>query len=409
MGPADLSRLSADQQTSSPLDLFLIFVGANIVATTLQVGASLPSTYSWTTALLVIGVGSVAGALLTAVLAPIGSRLRVPSIIATRAALGYSGAQALAALLFVTNFAWIALNNVIAASITTRVTGTGSTAVWAVGLGLVATLIVLGGPRLAAMVDRVAVPLLLLSGTVFTLACLRTPWPAWPATSAPAADVAAGLDMVVGYQASWLLMFADYPRFVRNPRRAGLAVLAGLALTSLWFMPLGFFAAGVAGSSDPGAMITALNLGVWGALLVAVAALTTNFVNVYMSALALRSLRPSVGGATGVWFIGGVGAILGVFSMDWLERYAEFTLFLGSALVPIGGILLAHFFVLRAPVDVSGLYVVSRLRDGWSIPGVLAWLAGAVVFHVAGSVGGTVPSLITAMLVYLGAHRATRQ
>ncbi len=408
MGPADLSPLSAADQTSSPLDLFLIFVGANVVATTLQVGASLPASYSWATAMGVITLGSVAGAMLTAVLAPLGSRLRVPSIVATRAVLGYSGAQALATLLFVTNFAWIALNNVIAASITARVTAVGTTAAWAVGLGILATLIVLGGPRLAAVVDRVAVPLLLLAGGVFTYACLRAPWPAWPTSPASAGDIAAGFDMVIGYQASWLLMFADYPRFVRSARGAGVAVLAGLALTSLWFMPLGFFAAGVAGSSDPGAMISSLNLGAWGALLVAVAALTTNFVNVYMSALALRSLQPSISGTTGVWIIGGIGAALGAFSMEWLERYGEFTLFLGSALVPIGGILLAHFFVLRTPVDISRLYVVPRLRDGWSMPALMAWVSGAVVFHLASDIGGTLPCLISSMLVYLIASRAAR-
>ena len=117
MRPVDLSPISADEQIQRPVDLFLIFVGANIVATTLQVGASLPATLSLPAALTVIAVGAIGGALLTAALAPIGTRLRVPSIVASRAALGWSGAQTLALLLFVTNFAWIALNNVIAAAI----------------------------------------------------------------------------------------------------------------------------------------------------------------------------------------------------------------------------------------------------------------------------------------------------
>jgi len=29
-----------------------------------------------------------------------------------------------------------------------------------------------------------------------------------------------GLDVVAGYQVTWLLMFADYPRFVRSARGA---------------------------------------------------------------------------------------------------------------------------------------------------------------------------------------------
>lgn len=401
MRPVDLAPVGPDDQTSSPLDLFLIFVGANIVATTLQVGASLPASFTLQVALGVMAAGAIGGALLTGVLAPVGSRLRVPSIVATRAALGTTGAQALALLLFVTNFAWIALNNVIAASITTQVIGVGTTGAWSVGLGLAATVIVLGGPRAAAVVDRVAVPLLLLSGTVFTVAVLRAPSPAWPVGPVPAGDIARGLDIVIGYQASWLLMFADYPRFVRSAPAAGWAVFLGLALAALWFMPLGFVASAVAGSTDPGAMVTALNLGAWGAVLVALAALTTNFVNIYMSALALKSLRPSLSGSAGVWIIGGVGAALGLFSLGWLERFASFTLVLGALLVPVGGLLLAHFFVLRTPTHVPDLYAPAALRRGWSGPGLIAWIAGAVVFQLSGSIGATLPSLLTTMAVYV--------
>jgi len=401
MRPVDLAPVTPAEQTSAPLDLFLIFVGANIVATTLQVGASLPSSFTMQTAFSVIAIGAVGGALLTAALAPVGSRLRVPSIVATRAALGTGGAQTLALLLFVTNFAWIALNNVIAASITTQVTGIGSTATWSVGLGLVATLIVLGGPRAAALVDRVAVPLLLLAGGVFTIAVLRAPTPEWPTGPVPTGDIARGFDIVIGYQASWLLMFADYPRFVRSPRSAGMAVFLGLALTSLWFMPLGLVASTIAGSSDPGAMVTALQLGAWGALLVAVAALTTNFVNIYMSALALKSLRPALSGSAGVWLIGGVGAALGLFSMGWLEQFASFTIVLASCLVPVGGLLLAHFLLLRMPTHVPDLYVHPPPGGAWPLPGLTAWVVGVVTFHLTTSIGGTLPCLLVTIVVYV--------
>jgi NCS1 family nucleobase:cation symporter-1 len=401
----DLQPISTDEQTSSPTDLFLIFVGANIVATTLQVGASLPASFSLTTALTVIAIGAIAGAALTAVLAPIGTRLRVPSIVATRAALGFGGAQLLALLLFVTNFAWIALNNVIAASITSQVTGLGGPTLWAVGLGLAATIIVLGGPKTAAVVDRIAVPLLLLAGVVFTVAAWRSPAPVWPTGGVESGDVVRGFDVVIGYQASWLLMFADYPRFVRSPRGAGIAVFLGLALTALWFMPLGLVGAAVAGSSDPGAMVAALNLGMWGAVLVALAALTTNFVNIYMSALALRSLMPRLSAGTSVWIIGGVGSLLGLFSQGWLEQFAGFTLILATGLIPVGGILLAHFFVLRPAVDVPALYDTTSTQSRWHWPGLLAWLVGGVTYQLSTGIGGTLPSLMATIATYLVAMR----
>jgi len=406
----DLSPVARQDQTQRPFDLFLIFVGANIVATTLQVGASLPAALSLRAMLWVIAAGAIGGAALVAVLAPIGSRLGVPSIVAARAVLGFSGARTLAYLLFLTNFAWIALNNVIAASIAMRLTGLGTTAAWAVGLGIIATLVVRSGPRGVALADRIAVPLLLLSGVIFTVACLRLPWPASPAASGPPTPSAlfGGLDVVAGYQVSWLLMFADYPRYVTSARKAGLAVFFGLALTALWFMPLGLFASLVAQSPDPGAMVYAVGIGWWGAILVTLATLTTNFVNIYMSALAFKSLYPSVEDRTSVWLIGGIGAALGLLSTTWIEQFANMTILLAGIFMPIGGILLAHYVVMRRPVQVPDLYVEAGPYHGWRgwVPaGTVAWLVGAAVFYATQSIGATFPSLIASIVVYCALAR----
>lgn len=411
MRSVDLSPVPADEQTERPFDLFLIFVGANIVATTLQVGASLPPTFTLRVALSVILVGALGGAALVAALAPIGTRLRTPSIIAARAALGFSGAHTLAALLFTTNFAWIALNNVIAASITVKLANIGTQGVWAALLGLLAALIVLGGPRAAALVDRFAVPLLLLSGVVFTVACWRAPRLEWPLGPVPTSDVVRGLDVVAGYQVSWLLMFADYPRYVRSRRGASLAVFLGLALTALWFIPLGLVASALARSADPGTMVSALGLTWWGALLLTLATLTTNFVNIYMSALALKSLRPTVADASAVWLIGGVGAALSLLSERWIEQFANMTLLLAGMLVPVGGILLAHYVFLRRDVRVSDLYDPHgpyAARRGWPLAGAFAWVAGALVFYAARSIGGTLSSLVVSIVTYSLLERWTR-
>src|SRR6185503_12618460 len=206
MKSADISPITSADQAQSPLDLFLIFIGANVVATTFQVGASLATSFTVGTSLGLVVVGSVTGALLVAALAPLGSRLRVPSLIATRPALGVQGAAVVAALLYGSNFAWIALNNVIAASACARALG-GSESAWAVALGILATLVVWIGPRAVAIADRVAVPLLLSLGVSLTIACLRAPTaPAGPAV--PAMRWLRGLDVVIGYQVSWILMFA---------------------------------------------------------------------------------------------------------------------------------------------------------------------------------------------------------
>src|SRR4051812_24532974 len=222
-------------------------------------------------------VGSVAGALLVAVLAPLGPRLRVPSVIAARPALGIAGAALVAAVLYVSNFGWIALNNVIAASACVRAAGTltalgrsGSESLWAVVLGVIATVVVWKGPRAVARADRVAVPVMLIVAVALTIACVRA------LDRLPAAPPVVrmgwwhGLDVVIGYQVSWILMFADYSRYTRSVRGSAVAVFFGLALTSAWMMPLGAIAARAAASSDPGAMVGAVGLGSAGALMLVI-------------------------------------------------------------------------------------------------------------------------------------------
>lgn len=411
MHSVELAPVAPADQTQRPVDLFLIFAGANIVATTLQIGASLPQ-LPLATALAVISAGSVGGALLVALLAPIGSRLRVPSIVATRAVLGFRGAQLVASVLFLTNFVWIALNNVIAASIASRLAGDAShQGAWAVLLGLAATVIVLGGPRAVGYADRVAVPLLCIAGGVFTIACLRLEWPEQAGTPAAAGGLVRAFDIVFGYQTSWLLMFGDYSRYSKSGRAAGVAVFAGLAVTALWFIPLGLIASTLAQSSDPGAMIERLSLGWWGGLLVILATLTTNFVNIYMSALALKSLRPTTRDRSAIWLIGGIGAAISILSTTWLDQLASFTLVLAGLFVPIGGLLIARFLLARGAVQVDALYFG---RQGalpeigmWSGAGMTAWVAGAVTFYLAQPIGGVLPSLAVSIAAYLVLHART--
>lgn len=409
MHSVELGPVAEADQTQRPFDLFLIFVGANIVATTLQIGASLPN-LALGPALWVIAAGALGGALLVALLAPVGSRLRVPSIVATRAALGYNGARVVAVILFLTNFVWIALNNVIAASISSRLANdTAHAGLWAVALGMLATLIVLGGPRAVSRADRIAVPLLGVSGVVFTVACFRAPWPAVAVHATSTGDVLRGFDVVFGYQTSWLLMFGDYSRYSRSPRAAFIAVFAGLGLTALWFIPLGLIASTVARSSDPGVMVEQLGLGWWGGLLVVLATLTTNFVNIYMSALALKSLRPSTGDSAAIWFIGGVGSAISVLSTVWLDQLAGFTLLLAGLFVPVGGLLLGHFVAGPSTDTPDCLYAQpGDPASGpvrWSGAGMIAWGVGVATFYLAQPIGGVVPSLLVSLFTYVMVRR----
>ena len=390
MNAAAIRPVDRAGQTQSTADLFLIFVGANIVATTFQVGASLVPSFSLRTAIALIAAGSVAGSALVAALAALGPRLRVPSVIAARPALGITGAGLVAVVLYVSNFAWIAINNLIAGSACARAA---------------ATFIVWRGPRAVARADRVAVPLMLAVGVALTVACIGAVRASGAAQPPPTGGMTwwRGLDIVIGYQVSWILMFADYSRYTRSARGSAVAVFVGLAATSVWMMPLGAIAAQAAGSSDPGAMLEHVGLGAAGAVLLALATLTTNFVNIYMSSLAWKSLMPRAHDGSVVWSIGLVGTALGAVPGVWLEQYTNFMVILGALLIPVGGILIAHYYLPQVVVDeafVAELYDASGPFRGVLLPGMAAWTAGAAAYFLAGSAGGTIPAFAVSVLVY---------
>jgi len=364
-------------------------------------GASLVPAFSAAEVFVLIALGAIVGSALVAALAPVGPQLGVPSVVAMRAAVGFPGATALALLLYVTNFAWIALNNVIAASACARVWGgPGSEKAWAIALGLLATAVVAAGPRAVGHADRVAVPLMAITGVVFAWHAAQLPPEIWRAPGTHEMSWWRGLDVVVAYQVSWILMFADYSRYTASARRGALAVFLGLALSSLWFMPLGALAARAAGGPDPGAMVEALHLGVAGALLVALGTVTTNFVNIYLSALAWKSLARASDTAS-VWSIGIIGAALSVLSRTWLNRYADLMIGLGALLVPVGGILIARFVVERRPVDAPALYDRhGPYGRGRFAPAAVAWTLGAIAYFAAERIGGTLPALVVAGAAY---------
>lgn len=406
MHAADLEPVPDDQKTQSPFDLFLIFAGANVVATTFITGATVKSGLPFPTAIAAISAGSVIGALLVALLAPVGSRWGTPSIIALRAPLGRPGAHVVAAILYLSNFAWIALNNVIAASVTEAVFPAADLRLLAVVLGSAATLLVAGGPRLVALANRVAVPLMVVSGAVLAYLAVGA-LDSVPDTKPAAAGISMwlALDLVIAYQVSWILMFADYSRYSASSVKSGAAVFASLSVTSILGMLLGALLCAVSGSTDPGAMLAAMGSPLLGALLLATATITTNFVNIYLSALALRSLVPAIKDGPAVLVTGFIGAALSVLSKGWIDGYAGFMGTLGMILVPLGGVALAQFYPFPNEIEPRELYREGGrfALPGWA--GLAAWAAGAAVYWNYQSTGSTLPALLVSFALFATLRR----
>jgi purine-cytosine permease-like protein len=77
---------------------------------------------------------------------------------------------------------------------------------------------------------------------------------------------------------------------------------------------------------------------------------------------------------------------------------------LGAMLVPVGGLLIAHYYLQPVQVDepfIAQLYDAGGPFRGVLMPGVAAWAAGALAFFASESIGGTLPALVVSVGIYL--------
>jgi cytosine/uracil/thiamine/allantoin permease len=69
-------------------------------------------------------------------------------------------------------------------------------------------------------------------------------------------------------------------------------------------------------------------------------------------------------------------------------------------LVPVGGVLIAHFVIRRPVTDIAALYDLRGARSGVRWAGVAAWAAGIAVYYAVPA-GSTMPSLVASIAAYL--------
>jgi len=392
----ELDPIPTSRRTASLGDVVLLFAGANIVTTTLVTGGALIPGYSFRQALWIIALGVLIGTLPIAFLARLGPRFGLPSMVVLRHPFGRYGAALISVLLVITNFAWIALNNVIAAEALDALVP-APRGLWNILVGGAAVAIALVGPLAMILFDRVAIPMMLSVGVGLTWVLFGPEGRGALGTAAgTGVGLLVGLDTIVGYQVSWSLMFADYTRFQRSERRAGQAVLLGMFASSLWLMVVGAGAAVVGGGSSPTEMILGLGLPVGALLLMALSAITTNFVNIYLSSLALTNLWERIPARVTVLGIGTVGTLLGLASPGLLDSYAGFMGWIATMLLPIVAVTLLHF--TRPVAD-------PRAAPDFRVASLVAWLAGVLTYQGIGrfspDLGATLPTLIVTDLVYV--------
>ncbi|HEX9075010.1 MAG TPA: putative hydroxymethylpyrimidine transporter CytX [Anaerolineae bacterium] len=422
------------QRTLQFIDYLVLWGDLGIGLLVLLAGTFLVPGLGLRDALLAIGIGSILGALLLALVGIIGSDNATPTMVLFRPVLGVRGSYLPTALNVLQLVGWTIFEFIVmgfaANEISQVLFGFSNYPLWAGVFAAIVILMGIGGPVgvVRQWLEKFAVWIALATGAWLTYLLLFSY--DLPTLLNKAGDGSlpfwVGVDLVIALPISWLPLVADYNRFARKSRGAFWGTFVGFAITNFWFLALGTMAllgAGVNQEPKDFAKAIALTAG-WVALLILLADETHNaWADLYSSAVSLQNAFPKVKQR---WLILGLGVLTYVIAIALdITQYQNFLYLIGSLFVPLFGILLADYFVLRRRryrVDefytTQGTYWYAQGINLW---GVVAWIVGILVYHVTnpttlGAVladwpklipdsltafGGSLPSFLAAFVVYM--------
>ena len=428
------------------MDYIVLWGDLGIGLLVLVVGSFLVPALGFGEAMLAILVGSVLGCLLLALVGMIGSDTAVPTMVLLRPVLGVRGSYLPSVLNVLQLIGWTIFEFIImgfaADAISRALFGTSNLMVWTAVFAAIVILMGVGGPIgvVRQWLKKFAVWVVLATTTWLTIYLLTSPalgtvlsqpgiggLPFWVA-----------VDLVIAMPISWLPLVADYNRFARKTKQAFWGTFIGYLITNVWFYALGalvLLSAMVTQETilDPKAFVSAIALSAgWIALLILLVDETDNaWADLYSAAVSIQNLFPKIKQR---WLIVGLGVLcfLVAVLLD-ITQYESFLFLVGSFFVPLFGILMADYLLVRRRrYDTEQLYRAHGAywyQGGVSVVGLIAWIAGIAVYHVTNPVtlgafietwpslvpesltpyGGSLPSFIVAFVLYTLLAKATRR
>jgi nucleobase:cation symporter-1, NCS1 family len=391
------------------LDLTLLWGSLSISLLVIVAAAGLVPMLSFKQALLAILIGAVAGNVLLGLAAMIGADARVPGMVLLRAPLGRRGSYAPTVLNVAQNLGWSTFELIIistaAAALSERVFGFEARWLWALLFGAVALALGLMGPigfvrryvRKIA-VWAVAASIIYLTWWALDKANLHE---LWRTDGTGGLSLGQGIDLVLASVISWTPLAADYTRFARGRRSAGLGAGVGYFLPTLWGFALGAVLVLERNLSDPAQIPSAVASGsiiaVVALLMLTVDESDEAFADIYSTAVSLQNLLPRASQRVLIVVVAAT-ATAGAIAID-LGNYLTFLFLLGSVFVPLFGVLLADWLTRGAHYGERDIFAAPAVR--WER--LAAWAIGFCLYQWLSPVG---PSWWTGLVEHLGPGHA---
>ena len=411
----NIQPISAAQRNLGGVDFFLLWAGVAISLAEIWAGGFLAPMGFWAGFWAII-LGHVIGNTLMGLGGIVGSDHGIMSMVSVRPSFGIRGSNLAAVLNIVQLIGWASIMLIIAgragAMLGKSIGGIwGTNQLWIVIIGVGTLLWALHtGKTVWKILQTTAVIALLLLVSGMTWLAFNEFGTVSASADSNSMPFMIGLDLVIAMPISWMPLVADYSRFAKRTDTAFWNTWWGYFIVSSWMYALGLAATLATGNTEPGVMILELmgtvGLAVPALAMVVFSTITSDFPDIYSATCSVMNISNKISGKTFMWIVGILSILLAlVFPAD---QYENFLLFIGAMFVPLFGIVLTDYFLIRkrrlAKEDIfkpGGQYWYS---GGFNIVALGAWAAGFVLFELIAYMkwpaGGSIPSMLVAGLLY---------
>ncbi len=391
-----IDHIPAGARHGKPWHQFAFWLGGNVnVFNVVLGGVTVAIGLSFWWALIAIGLGTMAGALLIALHATQGPRLGVPQTIQSRGQFGFYGAAFMFPAVLLLNVGFIAAELVIQAQAMTGVTAALTIPAWILILAVPSVVIGIFGYRWIHHVMQATAVIVGISLVIMLIQGLR--YGALPAREMtwarpPAGLFLAGVALLVIDMLSFGPFVSDYTRYLSvrtNGRRLFWAIYAGNVLATFFSCAIGAYLAALLPTLDPVAAVGKIS-GTWALVVMAASLVNANTFNAYTGSFQIlafgsmwRRFRSESVTVRLIPFAFVMAAGVVIACLGYRQFVTNLTNFLDVLLVlfiPWSAVNLADYFIVRRGVyDVASFFTPHGEYGRFAWRGLLAYAIGLAV------------------------------
>lgn len=277
------------------------------------------------------------------------------------------------------------------------------------------------------IVEKVGIVLTLFLGVWITVVVLDThslsAIMSWQPPEEAILPIGKGIDIMAAFSLAWVLGIAEFTRYTPTVKSATIAPMIGACVALIWFAFVGIISTiGTALStgiynpdnSDPSSLVSSLGLGWVALVLIIIACVTTNVVNLMAAGISITNITKKIKPLHSIWVVtisSGILMLIPLFMASFLDTFMGFLDYIGMVLSALLGILIAdYFFVHKRKYNVQefekekGKYWYSK---GVNIRALSVWVLGVLFFlfardtHMIGNtVGAVYPTIFMTAVLY---------